>query len=126
MRKLTENEIKDLRQYKNKPDGDMLYWEHLDKIYKDDKDALSKIQFLKQYLLGVKSIPFGYASRDKTERTYMDAVDAFNAEIGYTPEEDNTEDCLLEEIAARFGIDIDINGDGKTSFEKYRKMDIFD
>ena len=84
---------------------------------------LKRIEFERNYLLSVESIPYEFASHWKTQKAYLDTVDEFNKLVGYTPEEKpepEFEHCLLEEIAAKFGIDIDINGDGMTSFEKYK------
>lgn len=123
VRQLTPEEVKELRSYKYKANGDMLYWDRLAEIYKDDAEILKRIEFQKGYLESLKAIPLAYACHWKTERTYLDTVDDFNAMVGYTPEEKDEpefKDCLLEEIAAKFGIDIDINGDGMTSFEKYK------
>lgn len=124
VKQLTEAQVKELRQFKNKPNGDMLYWDRLAEIYADDADMIERINFEKSYLESVRAIPLSYASHWKTEKAYLDTVDDFNKMVGYTSEpesEPEFKDCLLEEIAAKFGIDIDINGDGMTSFEKYRK-----
>lgn len=121
MRKLTEEEVNELRAFKYEENGDELYWNKLAEIYSDDQDALEKIHFMKNYLLSVRAIPLTFQSHDKTVRTYLESVDAFNSEIGYTPEPHDQVmvDNFLEKIAAKFGINIDINGDGITSFDRY-------
>ena len=121
--KLTHEQIVELQSFKYKPNGDMLYWDKMAEFYKDDPNILKRIEFEKSYLESLIAIPLSYASHWKTEKAYLETVDDFNTLVGYTPEEKDEqqfEDCLLEEIAAKFGIDIDINGDGITSFEKYK------
>lgn len=123
VRKLTENEVRELRECKCKPNGDKLFWDKIAEFYKNDPKVLKRIEFEKQYLLSVEAIPYEFASHWKTEKEYLKTVDDFYEMVGYTQLKENAkdfEDCLLEEIAAKFGIDIDINGDGMTSFEKYR------
>lgn len=121
MKKLNEDEIKELQACAHMPNGDEIYWDKCAEFYEGDKEASERISFMKGYLLSVKSIPLGYSSRMKTEKAYRDLVDEFNKEIGYVPEKEEFEDNLLEKIAAKFGINIDINGDGLTSFDKYRR-----
>lgn len=133
IRQLTQEQVEELRGFKYKQDGDMLYWDKMAEFYSDVPDILERIEFEKGYLESLRAIPYTYASHWKTERMYLDTVDEFNRMVGYEPEDDGEDgdnngagsgkgykDCLLEEIAAKFGIDIDINGDGMTSFEKYR------
>ena len=43
MRKLTEEEVKELRTYKTKDNGEELYWDRLAEIYSDDIEALDRI-----------------------------------------------------------------------------------
>lgn len=119
-RKLTEAEVAELRTYKYKPGGDRLYWDRMAEIYADEPTVLERIEFEKQYLDSLDAIPYEYPCHWKTQKCYLDTVNDFNEAVGYTPEEKpEVEDCLLEEIAAKFGIDIDINKDGITSLEKY-------
>ena len=123
VKQLTQEQVAELRQFKYKPNGDKLYWDKMAEFYADDKEVLERIEFEKSYLESLEAIPYEWASHWKTQKAYLDTVDDFNKMVGYTPEvktEPEFQDCLLEEIAAKFGIDIDINGDGMTSFEKYR------
>ena len=122
MRKLTEEEVKELRTYKTKDNGEELYWDRLAEIYSDDIEALDRIHFEKRYLYSLKCIPVSYQSYGKTLKAYLASVDEFNKEIGYTdaPRSAEAPDNFLEMIAARFGLDVDINGDGFTSFDKYK------
>lgn len=124
MRKLTEEEVLELRKCKHILNGDMIFWEKMAGFYKDDPEALERIDFEKKYLQCLNAIPYSYNAHWKTQKTYFATVDEFNALAGYTGAGEHKkeyENCLLEEIAAKFGIDIDINGDGVTSFEKYRR-----
>lgn len=125
MRKLTEDEVKVLRAFKYQPDGDIKYWDKMAYFYSDDSETLKRIEFERRYAESVHSIPLMYGSYDKTRKQYLATVDEFNAECGYTPEPKNAPipDNLMEKIAARFGIDIDIDGDGITSFEHYRNKE---
>ena len=122
MRKLTESEVAELRTFKYKPNGDELYWDRMAEFYADDPETLEEIDYEKQLLLSVRQVPLGYQHYSGCIKMYLDSVDAFNEKVGYTPEpEKEYPEVLMEKIAAKFGIDIDINGDGITSFEAYRK-----
>lgn len=125
--KLTPEENSELRRFKYVENGDELYWQRLSEIYKDEPEVIEKIKFFEGYLYSVKSIPFNYGSYQKTLNSYLSSVDKFNKEIGYVSESDEKppyEDNLLEKIAEKLGINIDINGDGYTSFDKYRGGDV--
>lgn len=122
-KKLSQMQIEELHRCKYMPDGDMAYWDKMSEFYSDEPEILELIDFEKQYLVSLNAIPYEYPCHWKTERCYLDTVKEFNKIVGYESEEQppvGFEDCLLEQIAAKFGIDIDINGDGITSFEKYR------
>lgn len=124
MKKLTDDQVLALRECKHVLNGDMLFWDKMAEFYADDPEVLERIAFEKKYLECLNAIPYSYNAYWKTRQTYFDTVDAFNAMVGYTGSTEHKkefEDCLLEQIAATFGLDIDINGDGVTSFEKYRK-----
>ncbi|MCR4669044.1 MAG: hypothetical protein K5774_06740 [Clostridia bacterium] len=110
MRKLTEEEVLELRTYKTKENGDELYWDRLAEIYADDIEALDKIHFEKRYLYSVKCIPLAYQSYGKTLEAYLETVDEFNKEIGYTDEAPDPDkpDEFLGTIAERFGLDFDL------------------
>lgn len=121
-RKLTKEQVQELRECKGKAGGDMLFWEKMERFYADCPEVMERIEFEKNYLLSLDAIPYTYPCYWKTQKTYLATVEEFCESVGYEMEkEEGYEDCLLEEIAAKFGIDIDINGDGITSFEKYRK-----
>lgn len=122
MKKLTEDEVKVLRGFRNQPDGDIKYWDKMADFYADDPDTLKRIEFERKFAESIHCIPLGYGSYDKTRQQYLDTVDEFNKEAGYTPEpkEELVPDNLMEKLAARFGIDIDVDGDGITSFEHYK------
>lgn len=119
-RKLTEAQVEELRKCKYEVDGDMLFWDKMAEYYSDSPDVLERIEFEKSYLLSVRSIPCEYPCHWKTQNCYLDTVKDFNNAVGYTDKgPEPFEDNLFEKIAAKFGIDIDINGDGMTSLEKY-------
>ena len=106
MRKLTEQEVLELRAFKTMENGDELFWDRLAEIYSDDIEALDRIHFEKRYLYSVKCIPLAYQSYGKSLAAYLETVDEFNAQIGYTDEEPDPEkpDEFLETIAERFGL----------------------
>lgn len=123
MRKLNEKEIEILKGIEKESGYDLPFWDKMAEIYQNDDGVLKRIKFEEDYCRSVKAIPVGYNCHWKTQRTYMDTVEQFCIEAGYpnAEEVEEFEDSILEKIAERFGIDIDINGDGMTSFEKYRK-----
>lgn len=117
VRKLTNQQIDELKVLNG-----IQFWDKMAEFYQDDEEVSRKIEFEKSYLSSSEAIPTGYPCYWKTQKTYMDTVKDFCEMVGFPVEEEpEFEDCFLEKAAAKLGIDVDINGDGITSFEKYKK-----
>ncbi len=124
MRQLTPEEVLVLEQFKNVPDGDLKFWDKIAEFYADDTEALKRIEFERKFLLSVRMIALGFGSFDKTRQEYLDSVDEFLSAVGYPiakKEAAEPAENILEKIFAAVGIDVDVDGDGVTSFQHYKK-----
>ena len=88
MRKLSHNEILELRACKNMDNGRSEFFVRCKDFYKDDAEATERISKLEDLYENVSEIPStntsAYGAYMKSLEMYYKQMDEFLAEVGYT------------------------------------------
>ncbi len=88
MRKLTHNEVVELRSCKNMENGRMEFFNRAERMYADDPDTVKRLEELREMYLSVQEIPFlnggAYGAYMKSMEMYYNYMDEILAEMGYT------------------------------------------
>ncbi|MBQ9420434.1 MAG: hypothetical protein IJU30_01575 [Lachnospiraceae bacterium] len=88
MRKLTKNELIELRACKDMDNSRIEFFDRAARMYADDPEAVKKIQDLKKMYLDVKDMEDqdmgSVRAMEMSQNMYFDHVDALLNEMGYT------------------------------------------
>ena len=91
MRKLSHNEVIELRSCKEMDNGRIEFFTRAMRMYADDPEALKKLEDLKSLYLSVEEIPFmdieAYGAYMKSMEMYYNRMDEMLAEMGYTAQD---------------------------------------
>ena len=95
MRKLTHNEVVELRACKEMEDGRMEFFRRAERMYADDEAAVKRLEELKDMYLSVQEIPFlnggAYGAYMKSMEMYYNYMDEMLADMGYTAHDEDEE-----------------------------------
>lgn len=100
MRKLTKNEVIELRACKDMDNGQIEFFDRAARMYQDDPEAVDKIQKLKKMRLDIKEMAdkdmSSVRSWEMSLNMYYEYVDTLLEEMGYTgkPVEEKKQDLL--------------------------------
>ena len=88
MRKLSYNEVVELRACKGMENGHLEFFDRVARFYEGDEDTLHRIEKLRKLYQEVETIPSfdigAYGAYMKTMEMYYGYMDRFLADIGYT------------------------------------------
>ena len=108
MRKLTKNEVVELRACKDMDHGREEFFTRAARMYADDPEAVEKINKLRSMLEDVRTMANeqegSVRSLEMSQRMYFEYVDELLNEMGYTgkPVEEKKED-LIDVLKGIFG-----------------------
>ena len=108
MRKLTKNEVVELRACKDMDHGREEFFTRAARMYADDPEAVEKINKLRSMLEDVRTMANeqegSVRSLEMSQRMYFEYVDELLKEMGYTgkPVEEKKED-LIDVLKGIFG-----------------------
>lgn len=92
MRKLTHNEVVELRSCKHMDNGKLEFFNRAIRMYEDDPEAVEKLEELRKLYFDIQEIPFinnsAYGAYMKSMEMYFSQMDVILAEMGYTPSDD--------------------------------------
>ena len=92
MRKLTHNEVIELRACKEMDNGRMEFFDRAERMYQDDPAAMKRLKELRDMYLSVQDIPFengsAYGAYMKSMEMYFNYMDELLADMGYTAHDD--------------------------------------
>ena len=92
MRKLTHNEVVELRSCKEMENGRIEFFNRAERMYADDAETLKRLEELKDMYLSVQEIPFmnggAYGAYMKSMEMYYSYMDEMLADMGYTAHDD--------------------------------------
>ncbi len=92
MRKLTRNEVLELRACKGMENGRMEFFDRAEKFYADDQDALDRLDILRELRKEIDAIPDSntgaYGAYMKTTEMYYSYMDDMLKDMGYTAEDE--------------------------------------
>ena len=92
MRKLTHNEVVELRSCKYMEDGRNEFFVRAIRMYAEDPEAVAKLEELRTLYYDVQEIPFmnsgAYGAYMKSMEMYYSRMDEMLAEMGYTASDD--------------------------------------
>jgi len=100
MRKLTKNEVIELRACKDMDNGQMEFFDRAARMYADDPEALAKMDKLRKMRLNIKEMADKDASSvrswEMSMTMYYEHVDELLEEMGYTgkPVEEKKADLI--------------------------------
>lgn len=93
MRKLTRNEVIELRACKEMENGRMEFFNRAVRFYEDDPETVKRLQELKEMYISVADIPFentgAYGAYMKSMEMYYDYMDKMLADMGYTAHDED-------------------------------------
>ena len=88
MRKLTHNEVIELRACKVMEDGRMEFFRRAERMYADETDTVKRLEELREMYLSIQEIPFmnssAYGAYMKSMEMYYNYMDEMLADMGYT------------------------------------------
>ena len=88
MRKLTHNELVELRSCKDMENGRMEFFTRAERMYADDPEAVKRLEELREMYLSIQEIPFmngfAYGAYMKSMEMYYNHMDEMLADMGYT------------------------------------------
>lgn len=88
MRKLTQNEVIELRACKEMDDGRMEFFKRARKFYEDDPEAVARVNEMEDIYTSVQEIPFmngsAYGAYMKSMEMYYQKMDDLLKDMGYT------------------------------------------
>ena len=92
MRKLTHNEVVELRACKEMENGRLEFFNRAERMYADEPDTIKRLEELKGMYLSVQEIPFmngsAYGAYMKSMEMYYNYMDQMLADMGYTAHDD--------------------------------------
>ena len=92
MRKLTHNEVVELRACKEMENGRLEFFNRAERMYADEPDTIKRLEELKDMYLSVQEIPFmngsAYGAYMKSMEMYYNYMDQMLADMGYTAHDD--------------------------------------
>ena len=92
MRKLTHNEVIELRACKEMENGRLEFFNRAERMYADEPDTIKRLEELKDMYLSVQEIPFmngsAYGAYMKSMEMYYNYMDQMLADMGYTAHDD--------------------------------------
>ena len=88
MRKLTRNEVIELRSCKTMDNGRMEFFDRAIRFYADDPETVERLKDLKDLYLSIQDIPLmngsAYGTYMKSMEMYFDRMDQMLNDMGYT------------------------------------------
>ena len=88
MRKLTHNEVIELRSCKEMEDGRMEFFKRAERMYEDEPETVKRLEELREMYLSIQEIPFmngsAYGAYMKSMEMYFNYMDVMLADMGYT------------------------------------------
>ena len=88
MRKLTHNEVIELRACKQMDNGRMEFFDRAERFYADDPETVKRLEELRDMWKSVEAIPelnnAAYGAYMKSMEMYFQHMDVMLAEMGYT------------------------------------------
>ena len=92
MRKLTHNEVVELRACKEMENGRLEFFNRAERMYADEPNTIKRLEELKGMYLSVQEIPFmngsAYGAYMKSMEMYYNYMDQMLADMGYTAHDD--------------------------------------
>ena len=92
MRKLTRNEVLELRACKGMDNGHLEFFERAERFYADDPEALERLEKMRHLYMEVEDIPFedigAYGAYMKSTEMYYQYMDSLLSEMGYTSKDE--------------------------------------
>ncbi len=93
MRKLTRNEVIELRSCKQMDNGRMEFFARAIRFYQDDPETVKRLEELRELRKELTDIPFenvgAYGAYMKTQEMYYDYMDKILSEMGYTAHDED-------------------------------------
>ena len=110
MRKLTKNELIELRACKEMDNAQMEFFQRAKRMYQDDPDAVAKLDELEKMYQEVEDLfnaedPNSKASQayDQARNMYYGKADSLLEEMGYTPKPEAKPNDIFDVLERRFG-----------------------
>ena len=110
MRKLTKNELIELRACKEIDNGEQEFYTRAKRMYEGDEEALALIQKAEDLLHEVRSMdPYaygdskGFQAYSQAQVLYLQHVDGLLKEMGYTPKPKKQPNDIFDILEEMFG-----------------------